>query len=108
MLHKCTHDIFWVGGMEIFVKTLIGKTIVLEVNKFDTVQNVKTKIQDKEGIPLNQQRLIFNRQPLQNECTLTDYNIENESMLTLVLRLKGKKLFSKFLTRCARPSDVRT
>ena len=91
MLHKCTHYIFWVGGMEIFVKTLIGKTIVLEVDKFDTIENVKAKIQDKEGIPVNQQRLIFNREVLQDECTLTDCNIKNESMLNLVLRLKGKK-----------------
>jgi ubiquitin len=75
--------------MQIFVNTHTGKTITLEVNSFDTIENVKTKIQDEEGFSLDQYRLIFAGRPLEDGYTLSNYNIWEESALDHHLGLRG-------------------
>ena len=87
--------------MQIFVRTLTGKTIALEVSPNDTIGNVKVKIQDKENIPSYQQRLVFDNKQLEDDKTLNDYNIERDNTLHIVLKdVSNGKQYMAYGNKC--------
>ena len=77
------------GGMQVFVKTLTGKTISVECEPDESIESLKAKIMEKEGVPPDQQRIIFGGKQLDSLKSLSDYDIEDDSTITMVLRLRG-------------------
>jgi len=94
------------GGMQLFVKTLTGKTVSIDVEEGESIEEVKAKIAEKEGIPPEQQRLIFGGQQLQDAKTLDDYDVGDDATLHLVLRLRGGTPFSLPITPYLPDSEV--
>ena len=75
--------------MQLFVKIQAESTLTLEVKPNDTIESIKQKIQEKKGIPPDQQHLVLKEEQLMNECTLSDYSIKSESFISLIVKPKG-------------------
>jgi hypothetical protein len=75
--------------MQLFVKTLDGKTLTVDAEEEDTIEDIKNRIMEKEGVPTDQQRLIFGGKQLEGQKTLADYDVQEDSTFHMVLRLRG-------------------
>ena len=94
-------------GMEIVLRELTGKMITLEVELADTIKNVKTKLQNKEGISADQQSLIFDMKQLEYGRCLSDYNVAKEATLYLILRVRSSmQIFLRTLAEKTTPLQV--
>jgi ubiquitin len=75
--------------MQVFIKTMAGKPLALEVELTKRIEEVKVKIQGKERIPVDQQRLVFTHRQMEDDHTLEDYEVQRDSIIRLVVRLRG-------------------